>query len=87
MDLYFGLRSSLKLCELQLPLKSSSIASLDPYLSVENNTKKTGLGSSAALVTSLVGVLLQHFGLISLFEKKHFEDEVSNLFFSFLFFS
>ncbi|KAJ3072410.1 phosphomevalonate kinase [Rhizoclosmatium hyalinum] len=54
---------------LNLPLTSSSLASLDPFchtLTTIANVHKTGLGSSAAMITSLVAALLQHFDVIAL---------------------
>merc|ERR1711991_863056 len=53
-----------KLNELNLPINSSSLEKLDAYMQVKASEsdpiKKTGLGSSAALVTSLVGCILGH---------------------------
>eukprot|EP00741_Cyanophora_paradoxa_P007692 tig00001181_g7441.t1 len=53
-----------------LPLSSESLASLPPFLppdrAPDGGIVKTGLGSSAALVTALVGALLQHLGLADL---------------------
>jgi phosphomevalonate kinase len=46
-----------------LSLTSNSLKSLPPFMKVGNNMgamRKTGLGSSAALVTSVVGTLLCH---------------------------
>ncbi|RIA82680.1 phosphomevalonate kinase [Glomus cerebriforme] len=51
-----------------LPLTSSSLKSLEPFCKVHCTLKKvnkTGLGSSAALITSLVSALFVHFGVVS----------------------
>mmetsp|Transcript_1922 Transcript_1922/g.3048 ORF Transcript_1922/g.3048 Transcript_1922/m.3048 type:complete len:297 (+) Transcript_1922:801-1691(+) len=54
-----------------LPLKSKSLAMLPEFLPcpVVNgavSVQKTGLGSSAAMVTALVGALLKWFGVVAL---------------------
>ncbi|GBC09345.1 hypothetical protein RclHR1_08790006 [Rhizophagus clarus] len=51
-----------------LPLTFSSLKSLEPFCKVHCTLKKvnkTGLGSSAALITSLVSALFVHFEIIS----------------------
>ncbi|ORY26808.1 hypothetical protein BCR39DRAFT_540302 [Naematelia encephala] len=58
-----------QLSESRLPPRISSLASLRPFHPLPrpiHKTNKTGLGSSAALVTSLVAGLLQHLGVISI---------------------
>ncbi|BEJ16520.1 hypothetical protein CspHIS471_0511250 [Cutaneotrichosporon sp. HIS471] len=50
-----------------LPARLESLASLTPFCPLPrpiNQTNKTGLGSSAALVTSLVAGILSHLGLV-----------------------
>ncbi|KND03269.1 phosphomevalonate kinase [Spizellomyces punctatus DAOM BR117] len=52
-----------------LPLTSASLSSLPPFCSTLcsiRDVHKTGLGSSAAMITSLVGGILSHFGAIQL---------------------
>ena len=58
--------------ERELPLLSSSFTELPSYnhISTLDKVKKTGLGSSAALVTSIVSSLLQHFGVVDLPTKE-----------------
>ncbi len=63
-----------------LPLLSSSLLALPAFLPCLRDAQsgavkvsKTGLGSSAALVSSLVGALLQYFSVIRL-EKRCTED-------------
>lgn len=59
----------LQLEQRQLPLTASSLASLPRFLPLQTsqgNLQKTGLGSSAALITSLVGALLCYFGAVKL---------------------
>ncbi|KAJ3027479.1 UNVERIFIED_CONTAM: phosphomevalonate kinase [Siphonaria sp. JEL0065] len=54
---------------LSLPISTGSLASLDPFcptLTTIADVHKTGLGSSAAMITSLVSSLLVHFGAISI---------------------
>ncbi|CAG8715216.1 1715_t:CDS:2, partial [Funneliformis mosseae] len=57
-----------QLSKRNLPLTSSSLNSLEPFCKVHCNLKevhKTGLGSSAALITSLVAALFVHFEIVS----------------------
>ncbi|KAI9252638.1 phosphomevalonate kinase [Sporodiniella umbellata] len=57
----------LQLQTLQLPNTAESLASLEPFCSTQTtlrNVHKTGLGSSAALITSFVAALLLHFKCI-----------------------
>jgi phosphomevalonate kinase len=52
----------------QLPRKLDSLAQLKPFLPTNatlSNVHKTGLGSSAALITSLVSALLLHFAILT----------------------
>ncbi|KAJ3228933.1 phosphomevalonate kinase [Chytriomyces hyalinus] len=52
-----------------LPVTTASLKSLDPFcptLTTIANVHKTGLGSSAAMITSLVASLLVHFQAISI---------------------
>ncbi|KAI9141427.1 ribosomal protein S5 domain 2-type protein, partial [Paraphysoderma sedebokerense] len=52
-----------------LPLTSHSLASLPPFAPTHGSLKsvhKTGLGSSAALVTSLVSALFSFFGVVDI---------------------
>lgn len=54
-----------------------SLAALAPFTSLPRplgKTNKTGLGSSAALVTSLVAALLQHLGLADVASKQGQDD-------------
>lgn len=57
-----------RLSERGLPATMKSLESLPPFLPFKDpsNQPKTGLGSSAALVVSLVGAILSHFGTVSL---------------------
>ncbi|WWD20903.1 phosphomevalonate kinase [Kwoniella shandongensis] len=58
-----------QLAALSLPPRLSSLPSLQPFTQLPRpipQTNKTGLGSSAALVTSLVTSLLSHLSIISL---------------------
>ncbi|KAI9100430.1 Phosphomevalonate kinase [Phlyctochytrium arcticum] len=65
------------------PINVSSLSSLPqfcPTLSKMQNVHKTGLGSSAAMITSLVGALLTHLGAITLpLGVKPTESEPSDL--------
>ncbi|WWC92561.1 phosphomevalonate kinase [Kwoniella dendrophila CBS 6074] len=57
-----------QLSALSLPTKISSLSSLKPFTSLPRpipQTNKTGLGSSAALVTSLVASILSHLNIVS----------------------
>jgi phosphomevalonate kinase len=57
----------IKLASRNLPPTRASLASLPPFQSTGTTLKdvhKTGLGSSAALITSLVTALLVHTGII-----------------------
>lgn len=50
-----------------LPVSTDSLRQLDPFcstLTTVPNVHKTGLGSSAAMITSLVGSILYHFGAV-----------------------
>ncbi|KAF5370682.1 hypothetical protein D9758_001804 [Tetrapyrgos nigripes] len=56
-----------QLTSLGLPRTLKSLASIQPFCPqgvTLSNVHKTGLGSSAALITSLVSALLLHFGVI-----------------------
>ncbi|KAL1408266.1 phosphomevalonate kinase [Vanrija albida] len=58
-----------QLAAASLPARLSSLASLTPFCPLPRGigqTNKTGLGSSAALVTSLVAGVLSHLGLVDL---------------------
>ncbi|WVW80725.1 phosphomevalonate kinase [Kwoniella bestiolae CBS 10118] len=58
-----------QLSALSLPTKIDSLSSLQPFTPLPRpipQTNKTGLGSSAALVTSLVASLLSHLDIVSL---------------------
>ncbi|WVR08804.1 phosphomevalonate kinase [Kwoniella sp. DSM 27419] len=58
-----------QLAGMSLPARLSSLPSLPPFNPLPRpipQTNKTGLGSSAALVTSLVASLLAHLGVVSL---------------------
>ncbi|KAK8850738.1 phosphomevalonate kinase [Kwoniella newhampshirensis] len=58
-----------QLAAMSLPPRLSSLSSLTPFTPLPRpipQTNKTGLGSSAALVTSLVASLLSHLSIISL---------------------
>jgi phosphomevalonate kinase len=58
-----------QLAAANLPARLDSLAQLTPFCPLPRpigETNKTGLGSSAALVTSLVSGLLLHFGLADL---------------------
>jgi len=64
----FFFLSKQKLKKKNLPHTFSSLSSLDPFCKVHCNLKevhKTGLGSSAALITSLVSALFVHFEIVS----------------------
>ncbi|KAJ3166941.1 phosphomevalonate kinase [Geranomyces variabilis] len=57
-----------QLARKSLPLTSASLAALPPFceaLTKISKVHKTGLGSSAAMITSLVGAILSHFGAVS----------------------
>ncbi|CAI2170126.1 17748_t:CDS:2 [Funneliformis geosporum] len=63
---FYSQREQLK--KRNLPLTSSSLKSLEPFCKVHcnvNEVHKTGLGSSAALITSLVAALFVHFEVTS----------------------
>jgi len=69
-----------------LELTPGNMARLDPFLPcpVDESTgelivNKTGMGSSAALVTSLVGSLLRYFGLVKLPSTSTNNDNDDNL--------
>ncbi|WVQ86287.1 phosphomevalonate kinase [Cryptococcus sp. DSM 104549] len=58
-----------QLAALSLPVNISSLPQLPPFAPLPRpiaSTNKTGLGSSAALVTSLVASLLSHLSLVAL---------------------
>ncbi|KAJ3190336.1 phosphomevalonate kinase [Gaertneriomyces sp. JEL0708] len=58
-----------QLARRSLPLNHDALATLPPFCSTYSdiaNVHKTGLGSSAAMITSLVGALLSHFKVVSL---------------------
>ncbi|WVQ95433.1 phosphomevalonate kinase [Kwoniella sp. CBS 9459] len=58
-----------QLAKQSLPARLSSLPSLKPFTPLPRpipQTNKTGLGSSAALVTSLTASLLSHLGIVSL---------------------
>ncbi|KAJ3154531.1 phosphomevalonate kinase [Geranomyces michiganensis] len=58
-----------QLARKSLPLTFASLAALPPFcpaLTQISKVHKTGLGSSAAMITSLVGAVLAHFGAIQL---------------------
>ncbi|CAB4392833.1 unnamed protein product [Rhizophagus irregularis] len=63
---FYSQREQLR--KLNLPLTLSSLKSLEPFCKVHCTLKKvnkTGLGSSAALITSLVSALFVHFEIVS----------------------
>ncbi|PFH51483.1 hypothetical protein AMATHDRAFT_142322 [Amanita thiersii Skay4041] len=63
-----------KMAQLNLPRTRESLAQLSPFLKTGTTLKdvhKTGLGSSAALITSFVSALLLHLSVIS---KSSFSD-------------
>ncbi|KAF8629682.1 hypothetical protein AX17_005618 [Amanita inopinata Kibby_2008] len=67
-----------KLVELNLPRTLQSLAKLAPFLPTGvslRNVHKTGLGSSASLITSLVSALLLHLSVIP---ESSFEKEPAN---------
>lgn len=58
-----------QLSKRQLPNTAEALASLEPFCNTHStlgSVHKTGLGSSAALTTSLVGALFTHMGAASL---------------------
>ncbi|KAJ3211093.1 phosphomevalonate kinase [Entophlyctis luteolus] len=58
-----------QLASQKLPVSTTSLSSLQPFCSTMTTigkVHKTGLGSSAAMITSLVSALLVHFGAITL---------------------
>ncbi|XP_057728710.1 phosphomevalonate kinase, peroxisomal [Arachis stenosperma] len=68
-----------------LPLTPESLASIPPFASITFNTDdgngdckpevaKTGLGSSAAMTTAVVGALLHYLGVIKLSSSKDQQD-------------
>ncbi|RSH77383.1 phosphomevalonate kinase [Apiotrichum porosum] len=70
-----------QLAAANLPPRLESLAALEPFCPLPRpigNTNKTGLGSSAALVTSLVAALLQHLGLADVASAAD-RDEIHSL--------
>lgn len=80
-----------QLADSGLPLSSSSLSSLPPFspatVNVPESTSgqqsvpeiaKTGLGSSAAMVTAVVAGLLQYFGVVPLPRSAHSSTDVSH---------
>ncbi|KAJ3092156.1 phosphomevalonate kinase [Quaeritorhiza haematococci] len=62
-----------QLAKASLPLTSASLASVEPFcptLTTIGDVHKTGLGSSAAMITSVVGGLLSYFGAVDLPAQK-----------------
>ncbi|KAI9204383.1 ribosomal protein S5 domain 2-type protein [Polychytrium aggregatum] len=60
-----------------LPLTSASLSSLPNFCSTLapiGQVHKTGLGSSAAMITSVVGALLSHFGVAELPRNRHVSE-------------
>ncbi|RYR48061.1 hypothetical protein Ahy_A07g034055 isoform B [Arachis hypogaea] len=67
-----------------LPLTPESLASIPPFASITFNTDdggdckpevaKTGLGSSAAMTTAVIGALLHYLGVIKLSSSKDQQD-------------
>ncbi|WWC72827.1 phosphomevalonate kinase [Kwoniella pini CBS 10737] len=71
-----------QLSALSLPAKIASLSSIQPFTSLPRpiaQTNKTGLGSSAALVTSLVASLLSHLDVVSLPTGNPAASTTSNL--------
>eukprot|EP01119_Soliformovum_irregulare_P007207 TRINITY_DN195_c1_g1_i1.p1 TRINITY_DN195_c1_g1~~TRINITY_DN195_c1_g1_i1.p1 ORF type:complete len:525 (-),score=77.57 TRINITY_DN195_c1_g1_i1:66-1640(-) len=65
-----------------LPASSASLASLEkclPVLTSMDDLKKTGLGSSATLVSSLVGALLSYFDAVKVRSISEPRSPVSNV--------
>ncbi|KAI8582284.1 hypothetical protein K450DRAFT_228231 [Umbelopsis ramanniana AG] len=63
----------LQLQKRNLPTTMSSLRSLSPFCETHTtlgDVHKTGLGSSAALITSLVGAIFVHFGAVSSLENE-----------------
>ncbi|WRT70940.1 phosphomevalonate kinase [Kwoniella shivajii] len=68
-----------QLSALSLPTKITSLSSLPPFTHLPrpiSQTNKTGLGSSAALVTSLVASLLVHLKILDLSHKEANPDKL-----------
>ncbi|WWC64941.1 phosphomevalonate kinase [Kwoniella dejecticola CBS 10117] len=66
-----------QLSALSLPTHINSLSSLEPFTPLPRpiaQTNKTGLGSSAALVTSLVASLLSHLGIVTI-PSSHLSDQ------------
>lgn len=71
----------MQLAVANLPTRLDSLAQLTPFCPLPRaigDTNKTGLGSSASLVTSLVSGLLLHFGVADL-ESPASRDEIHSL--------
>ncbi|KAG9314735.1 phosphomevalonate kinase [Chiua virens] len=67
-----------KLQELNLPATVATLASITPFCPQDvklDNTKKTGMGSSAALITSIVSALLLRLGVVT---QEEFSQPDSN---------
>lgn len=63
----------LQLQKRNLPTTMSSLRSLPPFCATHTtlgDVHKTGLGSSAALITSLVGAMFVHFGAVESLESE-----------------
>ncbi|KAJ3057499.1 phosphomevalonate kinase [Rhizophlyctis rosea] len=64
---FYSQREQLK--RASLPLTTASLASLERFCATHStigDVHKTGLGSSAAMITSLTAALLSHFGVVSI---------------------
>ncbi|KAJ3216641.1 phosphomevalonate kinase [Dinochytrium kinnereticum] len=63
-----------------LPLNSKSLSSLDRFCSTLTsipNVSKTGLGSSAAMITSLTAAILSYFEVTKLNVAENFENDLA----------
>ncbi|KAJ3105843.1 phosphomevalonate kinase [Phlyctochytrium planicorne] len=74
---FYSQRAQLKLQN--LPLNTKSLASLERFCSTLTTipkVSKTGLGSSAAMITSLTGALLHYFGVVNLKQDNTSEHDL-----------